>query len=190
MSTRISTQPLLRKSHRSALVIPVPLSPQIKEVRTHLEHKSHRWMPHMNLAYPFHPYDCATQRTTAYMIRDLCLQIPAFSVKLSHVQCFQQKSGRTLFYVAPENERPFHCLQEALAEIFPDCADVAHYSRGYQPHLILGASPKNGEATLELKDIQAQWQPIHFRVDTIAWAMRQVEGAFAEGEHFNLLTSH
>lgn len=190
MSTPDSTQLLLRKSHRSALVVPVPLSPQIKEVRTHLEHKSHRWMPHMNLAYPFHPYDCATQRTTAQMIRQLCEQIPSFSVQLEKIEGFQQRSGRTLFYVAPKNEAPFRNLQEALAETFPDCSDVAHYTRGYQPHLVLGASSKEQNPSDLLALIQNKWHPINFRVDTITWAMRSATGPFANGEHFNLLTTH
>ena len=190
MTASVNTQTPLRKSHRSALVVPVPLSPQIQEIRTHLEHKSHRWMPHINLAYPFHPYDCATQRSTAQMIQQLCEHTPSFLVHLERVECFQQRSGRTLFYVAPRNEVPFKKLQEALAETFPDCADVAHYTRGYQPHMILGSCPKEQDATALLNLIQNKWHPINFRVDTITWAMRTHEGAFANGEQFQLLTSH
>ena len=190
MSASVTTQTPLRKSHRSALVVPVPHSPQIKEIRTELEHKSHRWMPHINLAYPFHPYDCATQRSTAQMIRRLCEQIPSFSVQLKEIEYFQQRSGRSLFYVAPKNTAPFRNLQEALAEIFPDCADVAHYTRGYQPHMILGASPKGQNPARLLLRLQNKWHPINFRVDTISWAMGSDTGPFASGEHFNLLTSH
>ena len=190
MTASVTTKTPLRKSHRSALVVPVPLRPQIKEIRTHLEHKSHRWMPHINLAYPFHPYDCATQRSTAQMIQHLCEQFPSFSVQLEKIEYFQQRSGRSLFYVAPHNETPFHKLQEALANTFPDCADVAHYTRGYQPHMILGACPKEQNAAELLARLQSKWRTINFRVDTITWAMRSDTGPFANGEDFNLLMSH
>mgnify|MGYP002029566979 CR=1 FL=1 len=190
MSAPVQTQHLLRKTHRSALVIRVPHSPQIEEFKSGLSTKEERWMPHINLAYPFHPYDCATQPNTAHMLRRLCLDTPSFTVKLSRLGRFAQRSGRHLIYAAPEDERPFMRVQEALADMFPDCADVSHYAKGYKPHMILGAVSSGQSDAFDFDAFASHWHPITFRVDTISWAMRRENGPFAIGESFDLLTSH
>jgi 2'-5' RNA ligase len=190
MSAPVQTQHLLRKTHRSALVVRVPDSPQIEELKSGLTNKEKTWMPHINLAYPFHPYDCATQPNTAQMLRRLCLNTPSFTVRLSRLGRFEQRSGRHLIYAAPEDESPFLRVQEALADMFPDCADVSHYAVGYKPHMILGAVPSQKSGSFSFESVSAQWRPITFRVDAISWAMRQEKGPFAIGETFDLLTSH
>ena len=124
------------------------------------------------------------------MLRRFCQEMPSFAVKLSKVGRFQQRSGRQLIYAAPNDDAPFVQLQEALADLFPDCADVSHYAKGYKPHMILGAVASENETAFDFDALAAQWHPIQFRVESIAWAMRQMNGPFAIGESFTLLTAH
>jgi len=111
---------------------------QIQEVRERHDKAFQRWMPHINLLYPFLPEDqfsYAVSKAT----RGLRTMKP-FGLRFADFSYFEHGRSNTLYF-KPETDPPraLQDLQSLLEALFPQCTDLSNRSSsGFTPHLTLG----------------------------------------------------
>jgi 2'-5' RNA ligase len=163
------------KVHTSAVCIipPEEAWEPIQAIRRRHDRQIDRWMPHVNLLYPFRPageFDpCAPGLERA------CAGRLAFKVTLARFRHFSHGRRSTL-WLDPEPAEPLRELQSALQQAFPDCDDLSRFSGGFTPHLSVGQADRNPGRLLE--ELQKAWTPVVFEVGRIALICRDATGPF------------
>jgi 2'-5' RNA ligase len=166
------------KTHQSAAAI-VPAEEvwePIQAIRRRHDRQVRRWMPHINLLYPFRPQEEFPVLAPAVVAA--CTSVKPFAITLAEFRFFWHGSGRCTLWLAPEPAEELCRLQAALQAAFPDCDDLARFPAGFTPHLSVGQfpSPRDCESTRE--QFQAGWQPIAFTVGAVALLARGEESPF------------
>jgi 2'-5' RNA ligase len=167
------------KTHKAALVIVPPheLCEPIEAIRRKHDRKVGRWMPHINLVYPFRPrrqFGVAAQRAT-----EACRRIEPFEIALTSFHTFNHGESLTMWLDPVPNE-PLVELHRALVDVFPDCDEVGRFDTGFTPHLSVGQAKTQEEADALVAEFAKSWQPITFTVDGIAliWRSLQTQDVF------------
>jgi len=152
----------------SAIVIspPVEVWKAIQNIRIKYDKAYERWMPHINLLYPFVPENefIFASKTVQNAISGL----EPFSIRFTEMGYFIHGSNATL-YLKPI-DKPNNSLvklQSILQNSFPYCNELStKSSNGFQPHLTLGQFAANNiQNTIE--EFQRSWEPIEFSVNQI-----------------------
>eukprot|EP00035_Acanthoeca_spectabilis_P033828 m.25635 g.25635 ORF g.25635 m.25635 type:complete len:449 (-) comp6219_c0_seq1:1853-3199(-) len=119
------------------------LWPGIQAIRE--KHDKHlvRWMPHINLLYPFVPieeFDAAAEKL-AEGLRSVC----PFELRFDQLGVFHHSKKSHTFWLDPETnagagggECPLTHLYHTLLTLFPHCDDTNSKEGGFRPHLSLG----------------------------------------------------
>lgn len=157
-----------RVSHRSAVVLvpPEELWTPIQAIRQIHDKKFRRWMPHINLLYPFvYEEDLPAAIPT---LETVCGKLAPFRIRLARFQCFSE--SRTV-WLDPEPRQAVVDLQRALQEAFPACDEVSRFPGGFTPHLSVGQA---FDPPLLRDRLQASWQPIEFQVSQVCLIRRRV----------------
>ncbi|ESO13063.1 hypothetical protein HELRODRAFT_159663 [Helobdella robusta] len=168
-----------KKSNKSAVVIipPEEVWSQIQDIRSKHDKSYKRWMPHINLVYPFvHDdptgvnYETCKENISSMIKKD---NIKSFQVNFdaSSFQHFKHKSSCTL-WLKPLRDGEKHedivHLQSSLHAAFPEYNDLSCIppDHEYTPHLSLGQFNfgKIEEAKIGFKE---KWRKIEFAVDRI-----------------------
>lgn len=176
------------KTHRTSVVVipPQEVWEPIQAIRRQHDRQIHRWMPHVNLLYPFLPreqFDLAVPMLTA-----ACQQVSAFDATLSTFRSFTHASGRSTLWLAPEPRAAFVQLQAVLHTAFPDYDDQSRFSGGFTPHLSVGQVASKRELRSLTATLQAEWQSLPFPIAAVALIWREADGPF-QVEHW-LSLSH
>jgi 2'-5' RNA ligase len=159
------------KTHHTAvaLIPPEAIWEPIQSIRRHHDRQLRRWMPHINLIYPFRPreqFDVLDRP-----LREVCRAVEPFTVKLREFRQFRHRGGRRTLWLAPEPREPLQALQAALEAIVPDCNEQSRHTDGFTPHLSVGQARGARSATL-LAELQASWRPLGFPVSRISLIWR------------------
>ena len=166
-SARHSLGKPVAKTHQTSAVIIPPRKAweSIQKIRKKHDRQFRRWMPHINLLYPFKPrsdFNWAVEELTR-----VCSGFKPFEVSLSRFYQFRHgKKGLTL-WLAPEPVEKVVSLQERIFEVFPECDDLNQFSSGFTPHLSVGQVSGREKSTRLLTDLQALWKPVRFTVSEI-----------------------
>eukprot|EP01138_Halocafeteria_seosinensis_P013119 gb/GECG01013398.1/.p1 GENE.gb/GECG01013398.1/~~gb/GECG01013398.1/.p1 ORF type:complete len:642 (+),score=72.70 gb/GECG01013398.1/:1-1926(+) len=134
------------KEYKSAIVIipPTQLWKPIQTIRSIHDRVYHRWMPHINLMYPFLPDEGTCFEQAAATLQERLRDLESFRVHLNEIQCFKHKKSATV-WLGPGDDSEREKLEElnrALEEVFPEHNDVSTISdKGFTPHLSLGQFP-------------------------------------------------
>ncbi|MBI2311824.1 MAG: 2'-5' RNA ligase family protein [Betaproteobacteria bacterium] len=152
------------RTHKTALVIVPPESAweAIQAIRLAHDPKFRRWMPHVNLLYPFRP-----RREFDFLTLDLvetCGSIPAFEATLAEFQAFEHGGGRFTLFLEVQPAEAVRRFHEALRKRFPDCDEVSNFPGGYRPHLSVGQTEGRDNAERLREELQAGWKPLAFAV--------------------------
>jgi len=166
------------KTHRTSVVAIPPQEAwePIQAIRRRHDRQIHRWMPHVNLLYPFLPreqFDLAVPVLTA-----ACQQVSVFDATLSTFRSFTHASGRSTLWLAPEPRASFGQLQAALHTAFPDYDEQSRFSGGFTPHLSVGQVASRRELRSLTAALQAEWQPLQFPIAAVALIRREADGPF------------
>jgi RNA 2',3'-cyclic 3'-phosphodiesterase len=167
-----------RKSHHTAVAaIPPPECWEpIQAIRRVHDRQIGRWMPHVNLLYPFVMPD--RLEASLPLLTEACAAIVPFGVTLGQFRSFQHPSGRATIWLAPEPAEKFVRLQRVLQERFLECDDLTKLAVGFTPHLSVGRA-KSADAAGRLRDeLQASWQPLRFELAAIAVIQRGPDSPF------------
>lgn len=166
------------KTHHTAVAIvpPQEVWGPIQAIRARHDRQFRRWMPHVNLLYPFYPpgrFDEAVLRLV-----DACAQIDPFVVTLAEFRFFRHSSRKATLWLAPEPKEKLVRLQAALQAACPDCDDLSRFAAGFTPHLSVGQAGSPDEAQRLLDAWQPTWKPIRFKLAAAALLCRPQDTLF------------
>ncbi|MBM4072100.1 MAG: 2'-5' RNA ligase family protein [Planctomycetes bacterium] len=180
---------MIAKTHRTAVVAipPQEVWAPIQVIRQEHDRQFRRWMPHINLLYPF----VSTEQfgEAAPRLTDVCARIAPFAIALSEFRMFRHPSGTATLWLAPEPAQALIALQAALQAAFPECDDLSRFPAGFTPHLSVGQARTAHEAEQLLHHLQQSWQPICFDLDALAMIRRQQDGPFVIDRWVSLVAS-
>ena len=196
------------KSFESALVLLVPdsLQSSIQAVRKKHDKAYQRWMPHVNLLYPFINDDATNFAEAANTIAQTLADIQPFQLTLKEFKYFEQGTmwlnpeasllpaaaagmaeikqvdleHRSKDQVEQENAlvtQSVHRLQAKLEQLFPHCNDLSS-DHGFAPHLSVGQWKPLSSLQQAQRDLQKNWKPIQFTVDSVFLISRSKIGPF------------
>lgn len=149
-------------THHSALALipPEDLWGPIQAIRRRHDRQFRRWMPHINLLYPFRAR--GEFEAAARALQPPCADVLPFEIRLERIDWFHHGHGSYTLWLAPEPKAAVVELQARLAAALPDCDDSARHAGGFTPHLSIGqVSGREALERLRL-ELQAQWRPLAF----------------------------
>lgn len=161
-----------QKTHQTAVVIipPNAVWQPIQEIRRQYDRHYRRWMPHINLLYPFLPQEAFPELQPSF--QNVCTNFPAFELTLSTIRFFRHRRGNYTLWLQPEPPEPLIRLQQKLLDIVPECADVSRHTGGYTPHLSIGQAAGKEALQQLLDELSPSWKPLAFSVDCIYFIRR------------------
>jgi 2'-5' RNA ligase len=165
-------------THHTAVAVVPPEEAwgPIQEIRRRHDRQFRRWMPHVNLLYPFRPR--ADFPAIAPALGAACRGIAPFTLTLAAFRSFRHPSGRCTLWLAPEPAEGLVRLQAALQGACPDCDDLSRFPAGFTPHLSAGQFPSSGACEHAREQLQARWRPIAFTLAEVALLARDPDGPF------------
>jgi 2'-5' RNA ligase len=168
----------MRKTHLTALAVVPPEGAwgPIQTIRARHDRQFRRWMPHVNLLYPFlvpERFDEALPR-----LAEACARAGPFLVTLARLDLFLHPSGKATLWLAPEPREALVGLQAALRASCPECDDLSRFPAGFTPHLSVGQAGSAQSARQLLAELQAAWQPLRFEVSSVAVLRRGKDAPF------------
>lgn len=166
------------KTHRTAVAVlpPAELWEPIQAIRRQYDRHMHRWMPHINLLYPFFPATHFSKVLPA--LTTACTQVRAFEVTLTSFRFFTHASGIATLWLQPEPREALGHLQATLHTVFPVCDDLSRFADGFTPHLSVGQFRSRQTLQRVLDSLQASWQSLRFPLTAIALLRRQAAEPF------------
>ncbi len=155
------------KTHKTAVAIvpPQEVWPAIQAIRRRFDKQFRRWMPHVNLLYPFVPredFDAAAAR-----LAEACAEVAPLELELARFERFVHRRGHATMWLAPEPGDRVVGLQEALWRAFPICDDVRLHNDGFTPHLSVAQAAARDQAKRRMQEWQDTWRPLRFTVSSI-----------------------
>jgi 2'-5' RNA ligase len=153
----------MRKSYKTAIVMipPDSLWEPIQKIRSKMDSKFRRWMPHITLIYPFVPYE--ELKSAFHQLEKYTWNLPAFQLTLREISYFRHRRHYTI-WLKPEPIEPLAKLVEKLNLIFPEFNDTVRFSKGFTPHLSLGQAKDKKDLQEKLSFIRKIWNPVSFEV--------------------------
>src|SRR5262245_53225585 len=99
------------KTHHTAVAIVPPEAEwePIQEIRRRHDRQVNRWMPHVNLLYPFRPRAEFQEVTPALVAA--CVTLQPAAITLGECCFFRHGSGRCTLWLAPEPAEVLQLLQ-------------------------------------------------------------------------------
>lgn len=154
---------MYQKVVTSALCIipPKELWTPIQEIRSKHDPAFQRWMPHINLLYPFVPekqFDEAEK-----LLKEKIGKIQSFEVKFEKFGCFKKKDS--ILWLEPTSDK----IQGLFGEIEKV---IPSGKTNFTPHLTVGHFP-NKEANQYLKKFNDGWKKVSFEVKEIYMISRK-----------------
>jgi len=176
------------KTHQSA-VVAMPsrdIWEPIQAIRRAHDRQIHRWMPHINLLYPFYPRDQFGPERVVPRLEAACRQVPAFEVRLAIFRYFTHGAKRATIWLDPEPREAFVHLQATLQDAFSQYDEQSRYQAGFTPHLSVGQVTSRRALQSLLVTLQTNWTPLNFRLDATALIWRTSDGPFQIETHIPL----
>lgn len=120
---------------QTALIVPIPEAEEaVGGFRASLDPAASWGVPaHVTVLYPFLPPQRINEQALA-VLRETFAEIPRFDVALTHVGWF----GDAVVWLAPQPDRPFRDLTEAVWQRFPEAPPYAGAHSDVVPHLTIG----------------------------------------------------
>lgn len=166
------------KTNLSAVVVipPSDVWEPIQAIRRKYDKKFDRWMPHINILYPFLPREAFDG--AAGQIAEVLKGFAPFSVTLGRLRHFEHGMDRFTMWLEPQPSEPLVEMQAVLQDAFPDCHEVANFENGFVPHLSVGQA--RGARFLEsrMAEVRSSLKPLAFTVGEVALIARAEETPF------------
>jgi len=178
--TNTSNHMSSKKVVRSALCMIPPESTwkPIQAIRAKHDKAYDRWMPHVNLLYPFYE-DASFADVHSRLGREFGSQpdvFGSFTVTLSRFGFFQHgKNSFTVFLHVETSPRKngLTAVQTGLERLFPDCNDLSQRgSEGFKAHLTVGQWKSEASMKKAIADFEKSWKPIVFELKELALISR------------------
>jgi 2'-5' RNA ligase len=130
----------------TALTIVIPpgnLYDKVNFIRRKYDRAYPRWMPHINLYFPFVPIESFDDVTTR--LRDALTGFGPMELNLSQIAYFKQQSQVT-FHLAPEDDSRLQDLMKVIREALPE---IRVKFPSFNPHLTVAQCPHSETNRME-----------------------------------------
>ena len=163
----------MNKVYTSAVVIipPKELWEPIQKIRKLYDRQIGRWMPHINLIYPFRPLEFFDLLESKFSY--VCENFKSFKIVFKDIKYFKHRHQNYSMWLSPVPEYNIKDLQVELVKIVPDCNDTNNFKNGFTPHLSIGQVKGEANLIATLKDLQDKWDKFEFLVDNICFISRE-----------------
>lgn len=178
------------KSHHTAVaaIPPQECWEPIQAIRRVHDRQIGRWMPHVNLLYPFVQAEQLCKSLP--LLTEACAAVAPFAVTLAHFRSFRHPSGNATLWLAPEPAEEFSRLQRELYARFPEWDDLTRFSAGFPPHLSVGQARSAEESRCLLNEVQSTWTPLPCELTAVAVIQRGPDSPFRVVQWVPLGGSH
>jgi 2'-5' RNA ligase len=169
----------VRKVHTSAVMISPPQAdwPQIQEIRKIYDKSYVRWMPHINLLYPFVHNDEFS--TAVDRVKAAVASIKPFTVQFKQFDFFKHGKASYTMWLKPEPNEEIKELQQTLEKAFPGFEDLSTISdAGFTPHLSVGQWKNEAELLKKKKEFESTFKTIDWDITEVCLISRTAEDPF------------
>ena len=158
----------------------------IQSIREKHDRQIGRWMPHITLIYPFFPKSAFGR--AAKDLSPACNSLKPFDIEVARFDFFWHGKGYYTVWLAREPEEPLLDLQTALWPLVCESHELERGIRHFRPHLSVGQVRGTADMARLIEELQANWTPIRFRVDSVHFIWRNVppDDAFRVGRSLPL----
>ncbi|MGV9199334.1 MAG: 2'-5' RNA ligase family protein [Promethearchaeia archaeon] len=163
----------MKKVYTSAVVIIPPKSvwDPIQEIRKKYDRQINRWMPHINLMYPFVPKSQFDEIAPRFKMT--CQHIESFEISLKKIDFFRHAHQKHTLWLVPEPKEKIINLYKKLVEIMPQFNDLDRFKGGYTPHLSIGQVKGDERFDTLFSQLQENWKPLSFKLEEIYFIHRK-----------------
>lgn len=163
------------------LIPPERIWATIQAIRQRYDPAYKRWMPHLNLIYPFVPekrFEEASEQ-----IEDALAYCKPFQVRLMRFLRFDHSQSVTI-WLFPECDPPEALiqLQAILQRLFPQWQKATPHSSTFSPHLTVAKLSRSEFSEAEITELINQWQTtwkaLSFEVSHVSLIYRQDDSPF------------
>jgi len=158
---------------KSAIIVMPPKDKwdQIQQIRKLYDKAYDRWMPHINMVYPFVPGENFPE--VVDVLNKSLADTKPFKILFKDMKFFQHKGSCTL-WLNPTTESPeLVKLNGSLEKAFPYCNDLSAKSdNGFTPHLSLGQFARK-DVEGRIKEFESNWNPIEFECSEVYMISRE-----------------
>lgn len=160
------------KTHQTALAIVPPRDvwAPIQAIREKYDRQFYRWMPHINLLYPFYQPHLFT--IIAPLLENTCRTFSPFEIVLREFRYFVHRGRGCTVWLAPEPAENVVRLQTQLQAVCPECDELNRFPHGFVPHLSVGQAVSPKAAQELAAELARTWLPLHFEVRDVAILQR------------------
>jgi 2'-5' RNA ligase len=158
-------------THKTALCLipPENVWEQIQSIRSIHDKAYPRWMPHINLIYPFVPESEFGKIKSQLEI--ILNQRKPFEIEFDEtsIQYFKQKGNECTFHLRPKITKDVVELQQIIQNLL---SNYVTNTRPFEAHLTLGqtTTARISDILIEMK---AKWKSIKFTIDRICMISRE-----------------
>lgn len=160
-----------------AIVPPSQFHEAVNEIRSKHDKAYPRWMPHINVLFPFIEVDDTADPT---MMTDVEQQlsaalasVPAFDITLETFNHFSRK-GDNLYFLRPSEKcRP---QIDVLVRVVDSCLSHSlgsRQKRPFKPHMTVGQWPKSTSASVMKATLEQHWTPLTWHCSEISVLSRR-----------------
>jgi len=168
----------VNRSSRSTVTIMPPESvwEPINAIRKKHDKQLMRWMPHINLVFPFeHPDRLDEQRDR---LSAAAAAVGAWDLTLGTFRYFKHSSNRASVWLDPQPSEPLIALYAALMAQFPHLDTAQRFESGFTPHLSVGQAKTLVLGRRLTDELNETWEPLTFRVDALTVLRRNARDPF------------
>lgn len=161
-----------RKTYETAAILMPPMDrwEPIQQIRERHDRHIRRWMPHINVLYPFVAPDRFDDVEPS--LRRALARIEPFTIALTRFQSFSHGRGKYTMWLVPEPAEPLQQLAAALQDELPWLGDQFRFENGFTPHLSVGQIQGYAGVKTFLAKHRPRWKPIEFRVEELSLIWR------------------
>ena len=176
------------KQHSStvALVPPETAWAPIQKVREELHDKGlYRWPPHINLLYPFLPFEDFAAATL--LLAPALSSLQASEITLDSLGCFGGRKNGVL-YAHCSSEQQTAALIKIQATLQDALPFLTHQQRNgiFTPHMTLSHFGSREAAEAAKEALASNWAPVNFRLDDTIHVLRREGGGGQFERHATL----
>jgi 2'-5' RNA ligase len=151
------------------LIPPENVWEQIQSIRSIHDKAYPRWMPHINLIYPFTPEE--NFHNIKSNLESILNRKKPFQIQFdqSSLDYFKQRGDECTYHLRPKNSTEIVELQKLIHN---QLSNLIRNKRTFQAHLTLGQTTTSKISDV-LMDIKAKWKTIEFTVDRVFMISRE-----------------
>ncbi|CAF2637333.1 unnamed protein product [Rotaria sp. Silwood2] len=158
-------------THKTALCLipPENVWEQIQSIRSKYDKAYPRWMPHINLIYPF--VSDSEFANIKIQLDSILNQRKQFEIEFDKTsfEYFKQKGNECTFHIRPKINKDVVELQQIIENFLPNYLKSI---RPFEAHLTLGQTTTSRISDM-LIEMKAKWKPIKFIIDRVCMISRE-----------------